>query len=64
MANKQITFIIGGGEVEIATAGFKGPACEAATKAFSDVLGGQTKNKKRTADYYAKDDKVKLKQST
>ena len=50
--SKQIVFIIDNGTVEIEASGFTGGACEAATKAFEEVLGGNVTNKKRTADYY------------
>lgn len=49
---KTITFIIGDGNVEIETKGFKGSACEAATKAFEEVLGGEITAKKRKTEYY------------
>ncbi len=49
---KQVTFIISDGQVEIKAEGFKGSACDAATKAFEEVLGGNVKGKTRTADYY------------
>ena len=58
---KQIVFSIGDGKVEIEAKGFTGSACEAATKAFEDVLGGNITEKKRTADYYKKES-VKLTQ--
>ncbi len=56
MPKKEIIFIIDGGQVEVSTTGFKGAACEAATKAFEDVLGGAITGKKRTADYHKTED--------
>jgi hypothetical protein len=50
---KTVVFTIGDGNVEIEASGFKGGACDAATKAFEEVLGTAT-NKKRKAEYYEK----------
>ena len=58
---KTVTFIIGGGEVEVESSGFKGAACDAATKAFEDVLGGTPKTKKRKAEFYEKEPTVTIK---
>lgn len=52
MAQKTVTFIIDEGKVEIEATGFTGGACDAATKAFEEVLGGSVSGKKRTADYH------------
>ena len=54
---KQVIFTIENGQVEIKSSGFKGGACDAATKAFEEVLGG-TGKKTRTSEYYAKEDNV------
>jgi hypothetical protein len=53
---KQVTFTIHDGKVEIKAEGFVGGACEAATKAFEEVLGGNITDKKRTADYYRREE--------
>ncbi|EIQ01081.1 Protein of unknown function (DUF2997) [Opitutaceae bacterium TAV1] len=58
---KQIVFTIGDGQVELEAKGFKGGACEAATKAFEEVLGGTVSNKKRKTEYYEKEPVVHLK---
>ncbi len=49
---KTIEFIVGDGEVQIEASGFKGGACEAASKAFEDALGGNVTGKKRKAEFY------------
>lgn len=49
---KTVTFVISDGKVEIEAAGFTGGACDAATKAFEEVLGGNVENKKRKAEYH------------
>lgn len=54
MSKKTVTFIIADGKVEIQSSGFVGGACDAATKAFEEVLGGNITDKKRTADFYKK----------
>lgn len=59
---KEIVFIIGDGDVEIKTTGFKGAACEAATKAFEEVLGGTITKKNRTGEYYEKENVVRIQQ--
>jgi hypothetical protein len=58
---EQVVFKIHNGEVTIKASGFKGGACDAATKAFEDVLGGGGK-KTRTGEYYeeAGEPKIKL----
>ena len=58
--SKEIVFVIGGGQVELEAKGFKGGACEAATKAFEDVLGGKISNKKHKAEFYEKSPVVHL----
>jgi hypothetical protein len=58
--SKEIIFIIGDGQVELEAKGFKGGACEAATKAFEDVLGGPINNKKRKAEFYDKSPEVRI----
>ena len=49
---KQVTFTIHDGKVKIKAEGFVGGACDAATKAFEEILGGSVEAKKRTPDYY------------
>ena len=49
---KQITFIIGDGQVTIETTNFKGPACEAATKAFTEALGGQVVSNIKKTEFH------------
>lgn len=56
---KTVTFVIGDGQVNIEASGFKGGACDAATKAFEEVLGTPT-NKKRKAEYYQAAEPVRL----
>ena len=51
---KTVKFIIANGEVIIEASGFKGGACDAATKAFEEVLGGKLSNKKRKTEYFEK----------
>lgn len=58
---KTITFTIGDGNVEVETKGFKGAGCDAATKAFEEVLGGDVTSKKRTSEFYEKEPTVRLK---
>ena len=58
--SKEIIFVIGGGQVELEAKGFKGGACEAATKAFEDVLGGKISNKKHKAEFYDKSPEVRI----
>ena len=48
------------GEVRMTTKGFKGAACQAATKPFEDVLGGKT-TETLTGEYYEKPIENKLK---
>ena len=60
MAQREITFIIGDGQVELESSGFKGAACEAATKGFEAVLGGPITNKKKKAEFYEKEPVVRL----
>ena len=50
---KTVIFEIANGEVQIKASGFKGGACDAATKAFEEILGGAGK-KARTSEYYEK----------
>lgn len=50
--SKRIVFTVENGQVTLETTGFTGPACEAATKAFEEALGGKITEKKRTADYH------------
>lgn len=50
--SKSVTFIIDNGKVEIEATGFTGGACDAATKAFEEVLGGNVAAKRRTQEYY------------
>lgn len=50
--SKQIVFTIEKGEVTLETSGFTGSACEAATKAFEEALGGKISEKKHTAEYH------------
>jgi hypothetical protein len=57
----SIQFKIHNGNVTIKAIGFKGTACEAATKAFEEVLGGEVVNKTRTADYYEEVEEPKIK---
>lgn len=61
MSQKSVTFIIDKGQVEIEATGFTGGACDAATKAFEEVLGGNVSGKKRTNEFY-KTSPVKLTQ--
>jgi len=51
---KTIEFTIENGQVTIETSGFTGAACEAATKAFEEALGGNIGDKTRKREYYAK----------
>ena len=52
MSQKTVTFIVDNGKVEIAATGFTGGACDAATKAFEEILGGNVAGKKRTAEFH------------
>lgn len=61
---KTITFTIGDGAVEVEAKGFKGGGCDAATKAFEEVLGGEITSKKRKAEFYEKEPTVQLKAGT
>lgn len=61
--SKSVTFIIDGGTVEIEATGFTGGACDVATKAFEEVLGGQVSGKKRKTEFH-KVAPVTLKQGT
>lgn len=58
--SKEIHFLIGDGQVEIEAKGFKGGACEAATKAFEDVLGGNITKKKHKAEFFEKSPEVRI----
>ena len=49
---KTITFIIGDGQVTIETTNFKGPACEAATKAFTEALGGNVVSNVKKPEFH------------
>lgn len=51
---KSVTFTIHGGEVTVEAHGFKGSACEVATKAFEEVLGNNVSGKKLKAEHAAK----------
>lgn len=51
MAKKTITFIIRDGKVTIEATGYVGSACEAATKAFEEALGGEITGKKRKPEF-------------
>ena len=53
MAIKTIVFTIGDGEVVLESSGFKGKACEVASKAFEETLGGPITNKKKKAEYHS-----------
>jgi hypothetical protein len=59
--SKEVTFIIADGKVEIEATGFTGGACDAATKAFEEVLGGNVTGKTRKQEFY-KTASVTLKQ--
>lgn len=52
MSQKTVTFVIGDGDVTIEASGFTGGACEVATKAFEEVLGGNVTKKTRKAEAY------------
>jgi len=52
MSQKSVTFIIDNGKVEIEASGFTGGACDAATKAFEEVLGGGVTGKKRKQEFH------------
>lgn len=58
---EQIIFTIHNGTVTIKPLGFKGPACEAATKVFEDVLGGEITKKARTSEFYEEVEEPKVK---
>ena len=50
---QTISFTIDeGGQVTIETSGFKGPACEAATKAFREALGGTVISDIKKPEFY------------
>lgn len=51
---KKVVFTIGDGKVEIEASGFKGGACDAATKGFEEVLGGAG-TKTRKAEFHEQD---------
>ena len=56
MAQSRIDVVVApNGEVTIAPVGFKGKACEAATKAIEEALGVVT-NTTRTPEYYLKEE--------
>ncbi len=48
---KTLTFTVADGKVELEASGFTGGACEVASKAFEEALGGPISNKKRKAEY-------------
>ena len=48
----SIKFTIHNGVVQIKAMGFKGGACDAATKVFEEVLGGDVSGKTRTSEFY------------
>ena len=50
--SKTVTFVISDGTVEIEATGFTGGACDVATKAFEEVLGGKVSGKKRKAEFH------------
>jgi hypothetical protein len=58
--SKEIIFTIGDGTVEVEAKGFKGGACEVATKAFEEALGGTIANKKRKSEFYEKSPEVQI----
>ena len=58
--SKEIIFTIGGGTVEVEAKGFKGGACEVATKAYEDALGGKITDKKHKAEFYEKSPDVRI----
>jgi hypothetical protein len=60
---KTVIFTVDGGKVEIEAIGFTGGACDAATKAFEEILGGAVSGKTRTQEFY-KVAPVQLKQET
>lgn len=61
MTPKTLTFLIGGGEVVLEAAGFKGGACEVAAKAFEETLGGKVTGKKLKSEYYEREPVVTIK---
>lgn len=52
MSQKEVIFTIHDGKVTIEASGFSGGACDAATKAFEEVLGGNPTNKTRKSEFY------------
>jgi Protein of unknown function (DUF2997) len=53
---KIIVFTIeDSGSVAIETSGFKGKACEAATKAFEEALGGSVTGKSKKPEYFQRE---------
>jgi len=49
---KTIVFTIEDGQVTVETTGFTGTACEAASKEFTDALGGGTVSNKRKPEFF------------
>jgi hypothetical protein len=49
---KTIVFTIEDGQVVCETSGFKGSACEAATKEFEAALGGEVTGKTKKPEYF------------
>lgn len=56
-----IVFEHNGAEVKVEAFNFKGPACEVATKVFTDALGVTQRKVKRKPEFYAGN--VQLKQT-
>lgn len=52
MKKKTITFTIEDGKVTSEADGFTGTACEAATKMFTDALGGEVTSKTKKPEYF------------
>ncbi len=46
MSAAKVVIDIQGGEVVVEAVGFKGPACDAATRMVDEELSGQTKKRK------------------
>jgi hypothetical protein len=51
---KSIVFTIEDGQVHVEAKGFVGSACEAATKEFTDALGGTLSGKVKKPEYFKK----------
>ena len=52
---KTIVFTIEDGQVTSEANGFVGSSCEAATKYFTDALGGETSSKVKKPEYFKKE---------